>query len=340
MGADLFVVAGLPRASKAQIKFSPALIVFINQPLKELHWLLTTMKQFLKEWGIPILVFIIAIPVYLYFNNPSFSYQVDRALDEPPYLSLKNNSLYIDEFKFTVGMVGFNQVSGDFDKLNEKVYDLLKGKSGKYEVFLKVKNKDKYGNTSEEYQSFGSVDADELNKYKSAKYWNESGGMQVILTGNDTSNDAYTDSAVVVDVPLSNLQSVQPVTDSATTLTTQTFHFNSMTGKPWTYYDVSNGTMNELRASDDGIVEAIQYWRQFVEDIQDIDVECRSKSAMVSITTATGVSEFRLNKVNPTSYNLEGNPSIALHVISPAVCKIFFMSEGSCVSVTNKSIKL
>jgi hypothetical protein len=293
------------------------------------------MKDFLKEWGIPILVFIILIPVYLYFTNSSFSYSVDRALDDPPYLKISNNALYIDDFNFSVGVVGFNQVSGDFEKLNQKVYNLLKGKSGKYNVFLKVEERDKYGKTSSDYKLFGTINADELNKYQSAKYWGESGGLQPILTGNQTS----TDSAVIVESTQPNIP-VRSVADSVTIPTTQNFHFYSMTAKPWTYYDVSNGAMDKLTLTDNGITEAIQYWQEFIDDIKDIDVECKARKAIVSITTTKGVSEFVLKRASDNSYNLEGNPSIAFHIISPEVCKIFFKSEGGCVSVTNKSIKL
>ena len=57
----LFVVAGLPRASKAQIKSVPALIVFINQPIKDYsvpykNFMSDNTKGFLFVWGIAVTI--------------------------------------------------------------------------------------------------------------------------------------------------------------------------------------------------------------------------------------------------------------------------------------------
>ena len=291
------------------------------------------MKQILKEWGIPVLVILITIPTYLYFNNASFEHFINRSFGEKPYVSLKNNAVFIDEFDYSIGVTGINQVSGDFNKLNEKVYALLKGKTGNYKVFLQVVKKDKYGNSTTEYQDIGSVNADELNKYESAEYWQESEGLQSLLT-----NESSTDSAVVMQAERSTIQPT--ATADSTTSINQSFDFNGMIGKPWTYYDVSNGEMKELTLNDEEIADAIKYWQQFIDDIEDLNVICKSSTATISLKTHKGVSEFELNKAQPNVYNMQGDPSIALHVISPTTCKIFFKSEGNCASVTNKAVKL
>jgi len=296
------------------------------------------MKEFLKEWGLPIIIAIIAIPTYLYFNSANFAHMVDRSIESPPYLSLKNNSLYIDEFKFSVGMNGENLVSGDFDKLNEKVYKLLKGKYGKCEIYLNVKSKDKYGASTGGYQSFGSLDLQELNKYQSVDYWKQSGGLQPILTGNQVS----TDTAEVVE-EASSLQKLttKPVAtvNKASAVKLANFHFNGMDYKPWLYYKVEGDKMTELALTDSRITEAIQYWEKFIDDIKDIDAVCRNEFATLTITTPKGKSDFKLKRTYPDTYNIEGNPSIGLEIKSPEECNVFFLSNDLCVSVNNKSLE-
>jgi len=52
---------------------------------------------------------------------------------DKPHLELINQTPYklnISNFDWSYGVVAINQFSGDFDKLDEKVYDLLQGKSG------------------------------------------------------------------------------------------------------------------------------------------------------------------------------------------------------------------
>lgn len=99
------------------------------------------------------------------------------------FVEVEGNQIIITNFSCGVGRVGLNQIDGDFETLNNEVYSSLKGKSGAYAVILVYTNvKDSYGNDITRRSSYGSVDADQLNLYKDAKYWESStGGMSRII---------------------------------------------------------------------------------------------------------------------------------------------------------------
>lgn len=106
---------------------------------------------------------------------------VMNTVDSSPYLKFEDNKLYIDEFEYSFGVIEINKASGDFEKLNEKVFDLLIKEKGTCGIYVKVKSIDKYGNETEAYQYKGTIDIDEMRKFKNATFWAKSGGMQKLL---------------------------------------------------------------------------------------------------------------------------------------------------------------
>jgi len=101
-----------------------------------------------------------------------------------PHLELTGQSPYtlnITKFSWGYGLVGFNQFSGDFDKLDENVYDLLKDKSGTCQVYMQAQDNDKYGNKDSTMKYIGDINIDELNKYQDWHYWQTSAGIRTLL---------------------------------------------------------------------------------------------------------------------------------------------------------------
>lgn len=63
-------------------------------------------------------------------------------------------------------------------KWNRKIYRILKGKTGKCEIYISGTDIDEYGNESESDVYFCTIDVDELNKYKSVEFWNKNSGIK------------------------------------------------------------------------------------------------------------------------------------------------------------------
>jgi len=110
--------------------------------------------------------------------------KVDRILGNKPYLELSGSKPYelkITDFTWSYGLVGINQYNGDFEGLDKKVFDLLKGKQGSCKVYLESKAKDQYGKESSEFNYIGDLDLDELNKYEDWEFWHKSVGIVSLL---------------------------------------------------------------------------------------------------------------------------------------------------------------
>jgi hypothetical protein len=110
--------------------------------------------------------------------------KVDRIFGNKPYLELAGTNPYelkIYEFTWGYGTVSFNQFSGDFDKLDEKVFDLLKGKEGMVRVYLTNNEKDQYGKATDTILFIGEINLAELNRYEGWEYWHKSAGIQTLL---------------------------------------------------------------------------------------------------------------------------------------------------------------
>lgn len=101
-----------------------------------------------------------------------------------PVLELSGSTPYIltiSDFQWSYGRIEINKYSGDFEKLDRKVYDLLKGKSGKCAVYMTSLTKDQYGSDKVSKELIGELDLQELNKYESSEYWHKNAGIMQLL---------------------------------------------------------------------------------------------------------------------------------------------------------------
>lgn len=87
----------------------------------------------------------------------------------------------IKEFKWGYGTIRVNQFSGDFDKLDKKVFNSLKGKDGTIDIVIESTLKDKYGKDSTDTQYIGKLDLSELNRYEDWEYWHKASGIRSLL---------------------------------------------------------------------------------------------------------------------------------------------------------------
>ena len=95
--------------------------------------------------------------------------------DGPPY------KLTISNFEWSYGTTSFNQFNGNFDKLDEKVFDLLKDKTGFCQVYIEQLNTDKYGNADSTTRPIGHIIINELAKYHDWQYWQKDYGIRKML---------------------------------------------------------------------------------------------------------------------------------------------------------------
>lgn len=126
----------------------------------------------------------IVIMVFIAFGSPEIRPKVLALFQSKPYLELSDTSPYalnIKEFAWGYGMVTVNAFNDDFDKLDEKVYNLLKDKTGTCRVNIQDNSKDKYGQQSANMRYIGDINIDELNKYQDWKYWQREAGVRTLL---------------------------------------------------------------------------------------------------------------------------------------------------------------
>jgi hypothetical protein len=136
-----------------------------------------------------------------------------------PHLALYNSTpvrLEITEFEWSYGMIGFNKFSGDFETLDHKVYDVLKGKSGLCEVYLEVKSNDKYGQTNKSFNNIGNINLSELNRFQSWEYWSKDGGIRHLIYKHDIQADSTVTKLIIPNV--------QTNTDSAVNMQEDTLN--------------------------------------------------------------------------------------------------------------------
>lgn len=137
-----------------------------------------------------------------------------------------NNSLNIKNFSWSYGTVELNSFHGDFDALDKKVFDLLKGKNGICEVRLQDTGKDKYGNPNDGMDNIGTIDIDELNRFQDWTYWQKEHGIRSLLykkyiqrestesTTDSSSTPAYNNLDTTTRTPKSSTT----VVDTTTTI--------------------------------------------------------------------------------------------------------------------------
>lgn len=139
-----------------------------------------------------------------------------------PGLTLSEQTPYILEikdFQWSYGLTEINKFTGDFEGLDQKVFDVLQGKKGNCEVKLEQKQTDKYGTSTSVYIVIGTINLDELNKYQDWHYWHKDGGIMKLFSAHfveDKSNTVNIDSIVKVQSTIAN--QTTPVTTPAKTI--------------------------------------------------------------------------------------------------------------------------
>jgi len=125
---------------------------------------------------------------------------------DKPHLELSGDGPYqleISKFTWGYGMTSFNQFSGDFAKLDTKVFDLLKGKEGICKVYLQESTTDKYGKENTSMNYVGDIDITELNKFQTWEYWRKEHGIQVLLYKKFVAKPSMAMADSARDVPAS-----------------------------------------------------------------------------------------------------------------------------------------
>lgn len=126
------------------------------------------------------------------------------------------NALNIKNFSWGYGAVQFNSFHGDFDKLDKEVYDLLKDKTGSCDVYMQDNSTDKYGNKSDHKSNIGSIDINELNKYRDWTYWQKEHGIRSLLYKKYIQNNNDT---VTIDTTTTTVtNTTQPIADVTQTV--------------------------------------------------------------------------------------------------------------------------
>ncbi|MXV17728.1 hypothetical protein [Hufsiella ginkgonis] len=107
-----------------------------------------------------------------------------------PYVELDDRSLNltISEFKWGYGTASINSFSGDFEKLDEKVFDALEGKQGSCRVYMLNSTTDSYGKVKITNDYIGDIDLSELSKYENWHYWHRNKGISAMLYKKYISN--------------------------------------------------------------------------------------------------------------------------------------------------------
>jgi hypothetical protein len=143
------------------------------------------------------------------FNKPTLELS-----EAPPY------ELKISNFSWGYGVVTINQFNGDFDRLDEKVYNLLKGKTGTCKVNMQSTAKYRYGKPDLTISYIGDINIDELNKYQDWKYWQRESGIRKLLYSRFVSpqmdsvkTETITPSQALVDTT-SRATSYQPISSN------------------------------------------------------------------------------------------------------------------------------
>ena len=282
---------------------------------------------------------LIILAVGFYFTNEKFANRIKSFIQSKPYVSYNNQELHIEEFDFAIGIVGINQISGDLDKLNKKVFNLLNDKAGKCEVIFHIKSTDQYGNPTSELRSFGHIDIDELKKYQDSQYFTRAGGIQRLLDNQVKSDNLELNTSTTL---------VEPTpTPQKPTSTPEEFQrpeplliyrFYQMTGMPWLHYSITENGLEELTASDERLPNSITFWETFCKDIDDIEAIIDKNQARLNVINRGKASSFTLKKLKQNYYIIEGEPSIALEIVSPSECVVYFMVKDNCIGVSNKSI--
>lgn len=101
-----------------------------------------------------------------------------------PHVILSDNQPYqltIADFNWNYGVTEVNKFSGDFETLDQKVFNTLQNKQGTCVILLKDTFNDHYGQPHDTSKTIGTVNLTELNRFKSWIYWHNDGGIQKMI---------------------------------------------------------------------------------------------------------------------------------------------------------------
>lgn len=263
-----------------------------------------------------------------------------------PSLDLSGSSSYtlrISEFVWSYGTIEFNRYSGDFEKLDRKVFNLLKGKTGTCTVYINSKVRDQYGSEKSESQLIGDLDLKELNKYESWEYWHKNAGIKQLLNqkyfperSQVLNQEAMDSISIMPGQPA--IEATKPALEPGKMEIGRTYHYNSMIGMPWLHYKITEEGLEELQPPDPELFTTISYWEPFIDNIKDLTVTVYDKTANLTVKMPDNVKSFTLVKEDENLFVHEEDPYIALTIVSPIECVIFFKNGDSCVGVRNKSL--
>ncbi len=263
-----------------------------------------------------------------------------------PNLELSNSTPYtlrISEFDWSYGRIEFNKYSGDFERLDRKVFNLLKGKTGTCTIYMTSKVRNQYGTEKSESQLIGDLDLKELNKYESWEYWHKNAGIKQLLNQkyfperSQVLNQEAMDS--ISEMPgKPAIEATQPAMEPGKKEIGRTFHYNSMIGMPWLHYKITEEGLEELQPPDPELFTTISYWEPFIDNIKDLRVTVYGKTANLTVKMPDNVKSFTLLQEDENLFVHEEDPYIALTIVSPIECVIFFKNGDSCVGVRNKSL--
>jgi hypothetical protein len=249
--------------------YCPALIAF-NRLGRDLRAYLYQMNDSLKDWIGAIIIVPIILAVYLYLDNPNFASFINKTIDKPPYVSVRQDSLIIEDFKWNIGIEGRNIVGGDFDRLNKKVYNILKDKSGVYHVVLKQNKEDKFGNSYIDSYSVGILDAEGLNKYQTEEYWIKEGGISRMISSRDSlsfNKDGHLVEAIKVD------EVIYPVYKKPAVKADQQlldYKVEDAQVAEWIYYERQEGQFKVISPESAKYGQLVEYWKDFKQNIKSI----------------------------------------------------------------------
>jgi hypothetical protein len=180
-------------------------------------------------------IILLAASLMLVFCGCGYLSKYDK-----PHLELSNNNPYtlqITEFNWGYGMTSINEFNGDFDKLDARVFDLLKGKEGNCKVYIENKQTDKYGKENSTSEYVGDIDLSELNKYQTWEFWHKASGIKSLLYKKYVAPKAeltVADSAKMDSLPMDTV-SLQPPASTVKELQTyssKTYKFDYETLYP------------------------------------------------------------------------------------------------------------
>lgn len=248
---------------------------------------------------------------------------------------VSNDTLYIDNFKYSVGIEGENTIVGDFNGLNEKVYTLLHEQAGNYKIILFSKSVDKYMSESKESLYKGLINANEVNKFSSVDYWIASKGIQDNILKNHTTVNFGEGSPSITTSEYRAANSSQ--TDASTT-----YNYDGMSDKKWIYHIPENNTFTPITKEHGNYSEVEGKWSGFINDIKDIVVKSNTLQAEVVITNSRGSSDrFTLIKRKEGHFSTNtGDPiDIGFEAFPDNSCVVTFFDHNSLIKVSNIPFK-